>query len=115
MDSRKRHNEKLQHNQRGFAEMVNKNRDYSRCISDSSREESFASNNSFHEKAGRNQDDETGEVVVEYYWHEETLGLACYAPGSLTFIGQDLATDLSAWAIFEARPASTSRRKRTAT
>jgi hypothetical protein len=54
---------------------------------------------------------ETGEIILEYYWHEETLGLACYAPGSFTFIGQDLATNPSGWAIFEARPAGPDRRK----
>jgi hypothetical protein len=57
---------------------------------------------------------ETGEISVEYFWHQEYLGLACYAPGSLTFIGQDSATHMSSWAIFEAKPASTSQRKRTA-
>jgi hypothetical protein len=47
---------------------------------------------------------ETGDIVDEYYWHEESLGLACYAPGMVTFIGQDLSTRPPGWAIFEAKP-----------
>ena len=50
---------------------------------------------------------ETGEITLEYYWYEDGLGLACYTPGTLTFIGQDLAKSPHDWAIFEARPART--------
>jgi hypothetical protein len=55
---------------------------------------------------------ETGEIIVEYYWRGEGFGLACYAPGSLTFIGQDLTTNPSGWVIFEAAPASPPNRNR---
>lgn len=58
---------------------------------------------------------ETGEIVDEYYWHEETLGMACYAPGLLTFIGQDLSTNPPGWAIFEAKPTSPVKVKRAVT
>lgn len=54
---------------------------------------------------------ETGEIVLDYYWHEATLGLACYSPGSLTFIGQDLTTP-DGWAIFEAEAAVSTDVKR---
>ena len=48
---------------------------------------------------------ETGELSHEYYWHEETIGLACYSSRvSLTFIGQDVSTFPSGWALFYARP-----------
>jgi len=49
---------------------------------------------------------DTGKIVDEYHWQEGSLGLACYTPGSLTFIGQDLTTNPSGWAIFEAKPTS---------
>jgi hypothetical protein len=52
MESRKRHSEKLQHNQRGLEEMVNKNSDYSRCISDSS----FPVNSSWAANGGLSRD-----------------------------------------------------------
>jgi hypothetical protein len=58
---------------------------------------------------------DTGEIVDEYYWQEGSLGLACYTPGSLTFIGQDLTTDPSGWAIFEAKPTSPAQRNLPAT
>ena len=47
----------------------------------------------------------TGDTTAEYYWHHETLGLACYSPGLLTFIGQERSWPLE-WAIFQAKPAS---------
>jgi hypothetical protein len=49
---------------------------------------------------------ESGDIADEYYWHEETFGLACYTSESLTFIGQDLSAMPPGWAIFEAKPAS---------
>ncbi len=54
---------------------------------------------------------ESGELEDEYYWHEETLGLACYSNGLLTFVGQDESTRPPGWAIFEARPASRGNQK----
>jgi hypothetical protein len=57
----------------------------------------------------------TGQIVVKYYLREYAFGLACYAPGSLTFIGQDLSTNPSGWAIFEAAPASPANARHPAT
>ena len=52
----------------------------------------------------------TGNIVAEYYWHQESLGLACYSPGLLTFIGQELSLPLE-WAIFQAKPAGSATAK----
>ncbi len=46
----------------------------------------------------------TGEVVQEYYWNEETIGLVCYTRDVLTFIGQDVSSTPTVWAIFFAKP-----------
>jgi hypothetical protein len=54
---------------------------------------------------------ETGDKVDEYYWHEEFLQLACYTPGLLTFIGQDVSKFPGEWAIFEAKPAVSTKAK----
>src|SRR5579862_4618287 len=48
---------------------------------------------------------ETGDIAAEYYWHEQSLGIACYSPGLLTFIGQEGSSPFE-WAIFQAKPAS---------
>ena len=45
----------------------------------------------------------TGKVVDRYIWHNESASLACAAPESLTFIGQD-PTSGFAWSVFEASP-----------
>jgi hypothetical protein len=48
---------------------------------------------------------ETGEVVDRYFWqHDGAAGLACAAPNSLTFIGQDVSREEFGWAIFETVP-----------
>ncbi len=57
---------------------------------------------------------ETGQIVLEYYWHKAFLGLACYAPESFTFIGQE-ETSPWRWAIFEAKPAAPATLNRPAT
>lgn len=55
---------------------------------------------------------ETGESVREYYWHEETMGIACYSSReALTFIGQDVDSFPSGWALFYAKPASPAKPK----
>ncbi len=58
---------------------------------------------------------ESGDIVEEYYWHEESFGLACYAPGMFTFIGQDFSTSPSGWAIFEAKPTNAAKVRRSVT
>jgi hypothetical protein len=47
---------------------------------------------------------ETGEIMDRYFWYNETAGLACATPTSLTFIGQDISAVYSNWAVFETKP-----------
>jgi hypothetical protein len=47
---------------------------------------------------------ETGKVTDRYFWYNDTAGLACATPASLTLIGQDISAVTPDWAVFEAKP-----------
>jgi hypothetical protein len=51
----------------------------------------------------------TGHLSVRYHWLDETLGVACYQPGHLTFIGQGAA--FGSWEIFEVEPAASPKQR----
>jgi hypothetical protein len=48
----------------------------------------------------------TGEAVYTYYWHQETVGLSCYAGEVLTFVGPDPTSPEGRWAILYTRASS---------
>ncbi len=53
---------------------------------------------------------DTGTITSEYYWREMGKGMACYAPGNMTFIGQDLSAPRgSGWAIFTVKPTTSGK------
>jgi hypothetical protein len=41
----------------------------------------------------------TGEAVHTYYWHQETVGLACYTGGAPVFVGPDHTSPEERWVI----------------
>ena len=49
-------------------------------------------------------DMQTGEVMDRYIWYNDTAGLACATPSSLTFIGQDISAVTPDGVVFEAKP-----------